>query len=86
MSVRIPHLNANRCNVLPQHTKVTAARAVRSTPKLLLQALMDPANAIDYAEEVKEEYDQLRSEFFAGLQDIVYTDMQAARARAFQVR
>lgn len=40
----------------------------------------------EYAEEVKEEYDQLRTEFYAGLQDIVYLDLPKARERAYQVR
>ena len=47
---------------------------------------MDPKNAIDYAEEVKEEYDQLRTEFFAGLKDVIYSDLKVTRDRPFVVR
>jgi hypothetical protein len=36
-------------------------------------------------QEVKEEYDTLRTEFYAGLQDIVYLDMPTSRSRAFKV-
>jgi hypothetical protein len=36
--------------------------------------------------QVKEEYDSLRTEFFAGLQDVVYCDLPTSRAKAFKVR
>lgn len=65
-------------------TVIYVLDASRSVP--VCQALMDPANAIQYAEEVKEEYDQLRTEFYAGLEDRTYVDMRAARERCFKVR
>jgi hypothetical protein len=46
--------------------------------------------AADYAVfagvQVKEEYDSLRSEFFAGLQDVIYCDLPTSRAKAYKVR
>jgi 5-methyltetrahydrofolate--homocysteine methyltransferase len=65
-------------------TVIYVLDASRSVP--VCQALMDPANAAEYAEEVKDEYDQLRTEFFAGLKDQSYVGLAAARDRKFQAR
>lgn len=65
-------------------TVIYVLDASRSVP--VCQALMDPANAAEYAEEVKEEYDMLRAEFYAGLEDRRYTDMALCRERCFKVR
>jgi 5-methyltetrahydrofolate--homocysteine methyltransferase len=59
-------------------TVIYVLDASRSVP--VCQALMDPGNAVEFAEEVKEEYDELRAEFYAGLEDRKYADL------AFKVR
>jgi len=65
-------------------TVIYVLDASRSVP--VCQALMDPQNAIDFAEEVKEEYDELRSEFYAGLEDRVYLDLPKAQEKQFKVQ
>lgn len=65
-------------------TVIYVLDASRSVP--VCQALMDPQNAIDFAEEVKEEYDELRAEFYAGLEDRKYVDLAVAQSRGFKVR
>jgi 5-methyltetrahydrofolate--homocysteine methyltransferase len=64
-------------------TVIHVLDASRSVP--VCQALMDPANAVDFAEEIREEYDQLRTEFYAGLEDRTYVDIAVARERKFKV-
>ena len=64
-------------------TVIYVLDASRSVP--VCQALMDPSNAAEYAEEVKEEYDMLRAEFYAGLEDRRYTDLNVCRERGFKV-
>jgi 5-methyltetrahydrofolate--homocysteine methyltransferase len=64
-------------------TVIYVLDASRSVP--VCQALMDPANAAEYAEEIREEYDQLRAEFYAGLEDRTYVDIAVARQRKFKV-
>lgn len=64
-------------------TVIYVLDASRSVP--VCQALMNPANAVLFADEVKEEYDMLRAEFYAGLEDRRYTDLNLARERGFKV-
>lgn len=64
-------------------TVIYVLDASRSVP--VCQALMDPGNAAEFAEEVKEEYDMLRAEFYAGLEDRRYTDLALSRERGFKV-
>jgi 5-methyltetrahydrofolate--homocysteine methyltransferase len=64
-------------------TVIYVLDASRSVP--VCQSLMDPANAADFAEEIREEYDQLRAEFYAGLEDRKYVDLAVAQERKFKV-
>ena len=50
-----------------------------------LQALLDKEGSKMFAEEIAEQYDALRTEFYAGLSDRTYVDMPIARKNAFQV-
>lgn len=47
---------------------------------------MDKSQTIAYREEVKDQYAQMRTEFYEGLKDQKFIDLKVAQSRAFQVR
>ena len=54
--------------------------ASRSVP--VAQALLDPNRQEDFIEDIKEQYQDLREEFYAGLEDRKYLSLKDAQARA----
>jgi 5-methyltetrahydrofolate--homocysteine methyltransferase len=66
-------------------TTVYVLDASRAVP--VAQALVDKdlANRDTYAEDIREQYEELRTEFYAGLENRKYLDMSAARKRRLQL-
>ena len=54
--------------------------ASRSVP--VAQSLLDKNHGEDFVEDVREQYKELRAEFYAGLEDRKYLTLKDARARA----
>lgn len=57
--------------------------ASRSVP--VAQSLLDHKQKVEFAEEVKEQYAELRAEFYAGLDDRKYLDLDHARAKGLKL-
>ncbi|CAG9464351.1 unnamed protein product [Pedinophyceae sp. YPF-701] len=57
--------------------------ASRSVP--VAQSLLDPKHKLGFAEDVAEQYAEMREEFYAGLEDRKYLTIEEARASRFQV-
>ena len=57
--------------------------ASRSVP--VAQALLDPRRRDDFLEDLREQYGELRDQFYAGLEDRKFLTLDQARARKFKV-
>jgi 5-methyltetrahydrofolate--homocysteine methyltransferase len=57
--------------------------ASRSVP--VAQSLLDKHQAAEFVENVREEYAEMREEFYGGLEDRKYLAIGDARARALRV-
>jgi len=71
--------------IAPQYsnTAIHVLDASRTVP--ICQSLMGRETAIDLGDEIKEEYAEMRDEFYAGLQDRVYLSLDKARDRKLHV-
>lgn len=50
---------------------------------VVASALLDPAQSEDFIEDLNEQYEEIREDYFATLQDRVYVPLSYARERAF---
>merc|ERR1719498_1260645 len=57
--------------------------ASRAVP--ICQGLMHPTDSVDYIDDFKEQYAELREEFYAGLEDRKYLDLEKARAKMMKI-
>jgi len=71
--------------IAPQYSGavVYVLDASRSVP--VVQSLLDPNSHQDFQDDVKEQYDQLREEFYAGLEDRTYLDLKACQSKKMQI-
>mmetsp|Transcript_25795 Transcript_25795/g.81906 ORF Transcript_25795/g.81906 Transcript_25795/m.81906 type:complete len:1328 (+) Transcript_25795:851-4834(+) len=57
--------------------------ASRSVP--VVQSLLDPEKTVDFCDDIKETYSEMRDEFFAGLEDRKYTKIELCRQYGLKV-
>jgi 5-methyltetrahydrofolate--homocysteine methyltransferase len=57
--------------------------ASRSVP--VVQTLLDKNAAQDFKDDVKEQYEELRDEFYAGMEDRTYLDLKACQSKKMEV-
>jgi 5-methyltetrahydrofolate--homocysteine methyltransferase len=57
--------------------------ASRSVP--VVQTLLDKNSAQDFKDDVKEQYEELRDEFYAGMEDRTYLDLKACQSKKMEV-
>eukprot|EP01025_Chloroclados_australasicus_P064841 TRINITY_DN871_c0_g1_i2.p1 TRINITY_DN871_c0_g1~~TRINITY_DN871_c0_g1_i2.p1 ORF type:complete len:1361 (+),score=230.72 TRINITY_DN871_c0_g1_i2:161-4243(+) len=69
----------------PQYsgTVVHVLDASRAVP--VAQALVDKRSHDDFSDDIREQYDELRKEFYDGIEDRKYLDMATCRKKAFRV-
>ena len=71
--------------IAPQYSGpvVYVLDASRSVP--VAQALLDPNRKFEFVEDVREQYAEMREEFYAGLEDRKYISLMDAQKRPFKV-
>merc|ERR1719235_1501360 len=71
--------------IAPQYSSaaIYVLDASRSVP--VCQAMMDPVQRQEYAEDTRETYAEMRDEFYAGLEDRRYLSLEKAREKALKV-
>ncbi|KAL0041777.1 hypothetical protein WJX79_004152 [Trebouxia sp. C0005] len=71
--------------IAPQYSgpAVYVLDASRSVP--VAQTLLDARNKVDFCEDIKEQYKEMRDEFMAGLEDRKYLTIDQVRAKGLQV-
>merc|ERR1719181_816941 len=71
--------------ICPQYsgTVMYVLDASRSVP--VAQSLLDPKSNVEFCEDIKETYAELREEFYAGLEDRKYLSLEKARTKAMDV-
>jgi len=66
-----------------QNPCVYVLDASRSVP--VAQSLLDPKQKEDFATDIREQYTEMREEFYAGLEDRKYLELAAARKKKLQI-
>lgn len=71
--------------IAPQYSGsvVYVLDASRSVP--VVQSLLDPNATQDFQDDVKEQYEELREEFYAGMEDRTYLTLKDSQAKKIQV-
>ncbi|GAB4815077.1 hypothetical protein N2152v2_002123 [Parachlorella kessleri] len=71
--------------IAPQYSGpvVYVLDASRSVP--VAQALLDPKNKVEFADDIREQYAEMREEFYSGLEDRKYLPLPEARKKALQL-
>ena len=71
--------------IAPQYSRaaIYVLDASRSVP--VCQAMMDPVQREEFAEDTRETYAEMRDEFYAGLEDRKYLSLAQARKKALKV-
>jgi 5-methyltetrahydrofolate--homocysteine methyltransferase len=71
--------------IAPQYSGsvVYVLDASRSVP--VVQSLLDPNATQDFQDDVREQYEELREEFYAGMEDRTYLTLKDSQAKKIQV-